>query len=158
MNSVEDRLKQAMQSFAQNVSIITSVADGVPHAMVASSTTSVSMSPPSMLVCINQAITMHKVMQSEQRFAINMLGSNHVDIANLCSGAVEGERRFEQGDWQFTADGLPVLADSVCSILCKRDRSIEYGSHTIFIGIVQDVIVNDRTDNLLYHHCEYKSL
>jgi flavin reductase (DIM6/NTAB) family NADH-FMN oxidoreductase RutF len=158
MSAVEENLKQAMQSFAQNVSVITSVLDDTPHAMVASSTTSVSMSPPSMLVCINRAITMHTVMQKQKIFAINLLAANHVDVANVCSGGAEGEKRFEVGEWAFDKNGLPILKDSIATIICERNQAIEYGSHTIFIGLVKEVMTSERTDNLIYQQCDYKHL
>ncbi|UTW54880.1 flavin reductase family protein [Kordiimonas sp. SCSIO 12610] len=158
MDEVEENLKSAMQSFAQNVSVITSFMNEKPHAMVASSVTSVSMSPPSMLVCINRNITMHSVMSSQKYFAINLLGSDHVDIANLCSGGAEGEQRFSAGDWKLENTKAPLLRDSISSILCERDQMIEYGSHTVFIGLVREVITSERSDTLLYHYCDYKSL
>jgi flavin reductase (DIM6/NTAB) family NADH-FMN oxidoreductase RutF len=158
MNSIDNKLKEAMQSFAQNVTVISSVFDGMPHAMVASSATSVSMAPPSMLVCINRSITMHKVMLCQSTFAINLLSFDHIDIANRCSGGAEGEERFEEGDWGFVEGGLPILRDSVTTIICERDKAIEYGSHTIFIGIVKDVLNSSREDTLLYHSRGYKGL
>lgn len=151
-------LKEAMQRFAQNVSVITVVDKGIAHAMVASSVTSVTMEPPSMLVCVNKQVSMFEAMQAASDFTINLLAEDHAEIANLCAGGASGEDRFALGNWQTAEERFAVLGDAVASIWCKSVRQVEHGSHVIFIGEVEAVSLGEAVAPLLYHERGYRRL
>ena len=66
--------KAAMASFAAGVTIITTIdADGTPQAVTATAFSSVSLSPPLCLVCIDKRTRTHGPLLLKGCFAVNIL-------------------------------------------------------------------------------------
>lgn len=150
-------LKLAMRGFAQSVVIVSTVGeDGVRHAMAATAVTPLSMDPPSMLICINRSVSSHPVLESGAHFALNILHKEQLDVARACGGAEKGEARFASGNWQADEQGVPYLADAQAAIICHQRQRISYGSHDIFIGDVQSVLLADHADPLVYFDGAYR--
>ena len=145
-----DMLKQALRRLAKAVVLITSTQEGVRYAMAATAVTELSFDPPSMLICVNRSASIHPALAAGAPFAINILHHSHEIVAARCAGSVKGEARFEIGDWRSAKYGVPVLADAQAAIVCRTDRQIEYGTHTIFIGAVADVLLSGRPEPLIY--------
>jgi flavin reductase (DIM6/NTAB) family NADH-FMN oxidoreductase RutF len=156
--SVSDQLKLAMRSLAQPVVVITTAADGTRHAMSATSVTSVSLDPPSMLFCMNRSASSHPTLLAGAGFCINMLGLHHELLARLCSGAAKGEARFAEGQWDYDGDGIPYLVDAQASISCVQDGRMSYGTHDIFIGKVKSVRTTDFVRPLVYVDGTYSGI
>src|SRR5690606_28719957 len=57
-----DSFRQAMRRVAATVNVISICVEGRPMGITATAVSSVSMSPPSLLVCINQAASLHEPM------------------------------------------------------------------------------------------------
>ena len=68
-----DLFRQAMRRVAATVNVVTICVDGQLMGMTATAMSCVSMDPPSLLVCINQALTMHAPMEDVSHFAVNVL-------------------------------------------------------------------------------------
>jgi flavin reductase (DIM6/NTAB) family NADH-FMN oxidoreductase RutF len=142
--------KSAMRRLAATVSIIaTGGPEGTRYGMTATAVTSVSLDPPSLLVCVNRNASIHDPLCELGRFCINVLGTGHEDHCLDFSGRTMGESRFERGSWQ-TRFGVPYLVDAQASIFCEVDERLGYGSHTIFIGRVTDCLVRGDARPLIY--------
>ena len=129
--------RAAMRRFAATVTIITASDHERHHGMTAAAVTSVSMDPPSLLICINQKTKLHDIMCRARRFCVNVL---HRDQAALSfSGAMPPEKRFELGRWLRCQDGLPYLADAQANLFCRKAAALPYGTRTAFVGLVEDV-------------------
>ena len=85
----------SMRGSTSTVSVISAKLDIVRHAMTAISVTSLSVDPPSMLVCINKEASIHGIISVDSSFCINTLSSEQKDIAEICSNSEEGEKRFQ---------------------------------------------------------------
>ena len=151
-------LKMAMRGFAQSVVIITTIdGAGVRYAMPATAVTPVSMDPPSMLICVNRTAVAYTTLEQGAAFCLNILGAGQVDVGK-CAAMNKGEDRFAVGDWKSGAGGLPYLGDAQTAIFCRNRQAIAYGSHDIFIGDVQSVILSGNTEPLLYLNGTYRSV
>jgi flavin reductase (DIM6/NTAB) family NADH-FMN oxidoreductase RutF len=136
--------REAMRRLAASVTIITSRdADGAPHGMVASSVISVSMDPPSMLIAVNRSAGLYPILQRSRRFCINLLSDDQSDLLKPFSTSALREQRFQSDHWRdaWTSDGerLPWLYDASASVECEVDLVTDYGTHSLFIGRVQQV-------------------
>lgn len=152
------KTRQALRRLAGTVVVITTRHDGVRYAMAATAVNALSMDPPSLLICVNKSASIHAPLSKGEYFAINILDFHHQEISRCCSGQVKGEARFEHGDWDDTGV-VPVLRDAQATIVLKIDKRIEYGSHTIFIGQVQDARASDgKIDPLIYVDGKYISV
>ena len=141
---VSNGFREAMRRLAASVTIITSRdADGVPHGMVASSVISVSMDPPSMLIAVNRSAGLYPIVQRSRRFCINLLSDDQSDLLKPFSTSALRDQRFQSDHWRdaWTPDSerLPWLYDASASVECAVDLVTDYGTHSLFIGRVQQV-------------------
>jgi flavin reductase (DIM6/NTAB) family NADH-FMN oxidoreductase RutF len=146
--------KLALRRLASSVSVVTCRHDGLNYAMTATSVSALSMEPPSMLICVNRSAAFYRALNSANEFAINILSRAHVDISRLCSGGANPESRSEIG-CRDTRAAAPVLADAQAAIVCLKDKELEYGTHTVFMGRIVSLAVNGDIDPLIYVDGKY---
>lgn len=161
MTEAEDtgaQLRLALRRLAKAVVVITSIKDGQRFAMSATAVSELSIDPASMLICVNRTASLHPPLNEGAPFCINILHSSQQEIANVCAGKVKGEARFETGNWGATADGVPYLKDCQASIACVNEKSVDYGTHTIFIGRVNEVHLDGTVDPLVYVDGRYTTV
>ena len=154
-DNVAAAFKSAWRGVAATVSIVTAHDGARHHGMTATSVTSLSMSPPALLVCLNQSTLLHHIMASARVFCVNVLDESHEQISAAFSGAMPAEERFAAGDWAFRDDGLGYLSDAECNLFCTKTAAIPYGTHTIFIGQVTEVLQTERRTPLIYKNAGY---
>ncbi len=142
--------KAAMRSLASTVTIITTREADEHHGMAATAVTSLSTQPPSLLVCVNQTASMHGPLRAAERFCVNLLGVQHGPLCEAFGGALTGADRFGVGDWRSDGEGVRYLVDAAANIFCTLDHQVDYGTHTIFIGRVDEVRVLPHAEPLLY--------
>lgn len=125
----------AMRFLASSVSVISAKdSSGNLFAMTASSVTSLTMDPPSILVCVNNGATIHDVLMKGENLCINILQKTQQEISNICSSRELESIRFQNNFWD-TSD-IPFIKDSQANIFCKVDETVSYHTHKIVIGSV----------------------
>jgi flavin reductase (DIM6/NTAB) family NADH-FMN oxidoreductase RutF len=155
LTSVETAFRAAMRRFAATVTIITACDHERHHGMTATAVTSVSMDPPSLIICVNQKTQLHEIMFRARRFCVNVLHRDQVALSAAFSGAVSPEKRFDTGCWVRCDDGLPYLEDAQANLFCRKAAALPYGTHTIFVGLVENVGVRDVIAPLVYQDAGY---
>lgn len=125
-------LREAMRRFATGVAIVGALHEGRPYAASVSSLTSVSLSPPLVLVCMQLHSTTLRAIEETGVFSISVLRSSH-----------EGHsRRFATSHPELDdpaiefVDGLPVVRDVLAGMLCRVESVQVKGDHKIVIGEV----------------------
>ena len=142
--------RDAMRRLAGGVTVVT-VGSGVDrHGTTATAVTSLSMAPPSLLVCFNRDSRLHALLSAAEAFCVNLLHTDNVDVSKLFSSPVSSAERFAKGQWSAGKTGAPYLANAQSSIQCAKDQQIDYGTHTIFIGRVLSVRNRDDISPLVY--------
>ena len=152
---VDAVFRDAMRGLAATVTIVTAASGGRRYGMTATSVTSVSMAPPSILVCINQAAELHGVITDTRMFCVNILRQDHVEHSRAFSGALKGEERFAVGTWARGLDEVPYLAGAQSNLFCRPASLLSYGSHTIVVGEVLQVNHREDIAPLLYQNRGY---
>jgi len=153
-------MKQAMRRLAASVVIVTA-RDGnnVRNAMAATSCTSLSMEPPSLILCVNRTASLYPILDHGKDFCVNVLAGSHEAVSVICSGAIKGEERFQTGAWENDPDtNVPFLADAQASLICSVDDIHHYGTHGIFIGKVKRVHLHGDVYPLIYLNGKYSSI
>jgi flavin reductase (DIM6/NTAB) family NADH-FMN oxidoreductase RutF len=159
-NNLAVAMKLGMRRLASGVCVLsTKLQNNQRFAMTVSSVTSVSDSPASLLVCINQLVSQHGHLSTEgNHFAVNVLSASHQEVSNICAGRAPNRDRFGIGEWKEDDTGLPVLADAQAVFICQTDQVMTYGTHKIIVGAIHKVIVNEvDVDPLLYADGSYGS-
>ena len=140
----------AMRRLARSVAVI-SCSDGERrYSMSATAVDSLSTEPPSLLICINRTSSIFPPLNKGAAFCVNVLSAQHQHIAIDCSGRLKGEERFSTGNWQNSDHGVPYLHDAQASLICTQDGRFDYGTHAIFIGRVEQVLISGEVDPLVY--------
>lgn len=153
---LQQDFKSAMRRLAATVCIVSTNGEDGWHGMTATSVTSVSMDPPSVLVCVNTTATLHKVLHAGGRFCINLLrASQEAHAGAFSSSKIRGADRFAPHAWKAGDDDLPYLVDAQANLFCDIDQAVSYGTHTIFIGRVNAVRNGDLVSPLLYADGQY---
>jgi flavin reductase (DIM6/NTAB) family NADH-FMN oxidoreductase RutF len=141
--SVSEAMRLGMRRLASGVCVISARIAGENFGMTASSVTSVSDNPPSLLVCINKMVSQQQYFSKRGNiFSVNILGVGHEDISNLCAGREPGRDRFSIGDWHHDRPS-PYLMDAQAVFFCETDMLISYGTHQIVIAHIKSVKMGD---------------
>ena len=148
-----DAFRAAMRHVAATVYAVTTGRVGERHGILATAVSSLSFDPPSLLVCINRAASLHEPLACAETFCVNVLGLGNRDIAEIFTHQ-RGENRFTIGDWT-EAHGVPVLANAQSSFVCRTAHRHEFGTHTIFIGELIDARHRDDAAPLTYYDRHY---
>ena len=150
----EADFRKAMRRLASAVTVISATHDGRRHGMTATAVTSVSCEPPSLLACINRAASLHDPLVASARFCVNILYGDQSNVADAFGGGGNGDR-FNTGTWMAHANGLPYLADAQASLFCDADLVTRYGTHSIVVGKISEIIVGGHVAPLLYQDGRY---
>ncbi|MHA6252271.1 flavin reductase family protein [Oceanobacillus sp. CAU 1775] len=131
--------RHAMGKFATGVTVITSKVGSDSYGMTANAFMSVSLNPRLITVSIDNRATMLKRIQESQQFAVNILKCDQQDISRHFAGQTSDKREIHFGSVQ----GIPVIEESLASVVCDVDNSYVVGDHTLFIGRVKDIVIRD---------------
>ena len=84
--SIQDNFRLAMRRYIYSVSIMSNKDEkGDTNAITVSSVTSISMEPPSLLICINKSSRIHDTLKVGSQFCINLLNKYQTELSNICS-------------------------------------------------------------------------
>jgi flavin reductase (DIM6/NTAB) family NADH-FMN oxidoreductase RutF len=118
--------------------------------MTATAVSSLTVEPAALLVCVNQSASIHDHIIKAGLFCVNLLGPEHADLCSIFSGKLKGDERFRHGMWLLDPNGMPYLADGQASISCQLDAQTTYGTHSIFVGQVESVRLQNAVQPLVY--------
>jgi flavin reductase (DIM6/NTAB) family NADH-FMN oxidoreductase RutF len=152
-----NEFKRAMRRVASTVNIISICVDGEPMGITATAMSSLSLDPPSLLVCINRAASLHASMEDVSHFGVNVLHRDQEHLAQMFADRSQHDLRFTTG-WEVDCAAPPRLIDAQASLICRRIDHHRFGTHSIFIGVVEDVQVRESCDPLVYLDGRYGSV
>lgn len=146
---LEETFRKAMRRVASTVNVISICVEGQPMGITATAVSSLSLDPPSLLVCINRAASLHSPMGDTSHFRVNVLHRDQVEMARMFADRTRHRLRFLSG-WDVDSRGAPRLREAQATILCRRIDSHDFATHSIFIGVVEQAEARDEVDPLLY--------
>ncbi len=141
-----DRFKAALGSFVTGVTAMTTLVDGVPHGMTANAVTSVSLSPPLVLVCVGREASMAEHVDEGGVFALSFLARDQRAVSDRFADPSRGDghEQFDGLSWEARTTGAPVLHGVAAWVDCRVHSVVDGGDHLIVIGEVVDVDATDR--------------
>lgn len=139
---VRDAFRASMRLVASSVSLVTARdSEGNWHGMAVTSAGSLSMEPPSMMVAVNRTASIYPVIVQTGRFTLNLIDESQAALLEPFARSDMRDRRFIPADWEAAGLGGPVLKGALCSHVCTVAETHDFGTHTVFFGIVEDVIL-----------------
>jgi flavin reductase (DIM6/NTAB) family NADH-FMN oxidoreductase RutF len=152
-----DSFRSVLGRFASGVTVVTvRDAEGRDHGMTVSAFTSLSLTPPLVLICVDRAASMHDVIADASHFAVNILSANQEAVSRRFSG-IEEHLRFDGIGYTRGQTGAPLLDDVLAHVECRRVDQHPAGDHTIFIGEVEAAMAHPERP-LLYYRGGYAQL
>jgi len=150
----------AMRQLAGGVSLVTTGRGADRNGLTATSVTSLSMQPASLLVCINRDCSVLPVLRDHGAFGVNLLGAAHRELADRFAGrhGLRGAERYAGVDWIELVTGAPLLADALAAIDCTVDSVIDWHSHALVIGRVAAVHLGGGPQALVYWRGQYSDV
>ena len=148
--------RQAMRRVASTVNVITVCVNGQPMGITATAMSSLALDPPSLLVCINRAAALYGSIKDVSHFGVNVLHRDQEHLAQMFADRTKHALRFQDG-WEIDCARPPRLLDAKASLICRRTDHHQFGTHSIFIGVVEHVTVRPEVDPLLYLDGKYGS-
>ncbi|WP_240376812.1 flavin reductase family protein [Bacillus piscicola] len=151
---MDDRMfRTAMGKFATGVTVITTEVDGEVHGMTANAFMSVSLDPKLVLISIAEKAKMLELIKQSGKYAVNILSEHQQEMSMLFAGQIKEERNVEFE----TFEGLPIIKDSLVNLSCKVYDSHVAGDHTLFVGEVLNLKLQD-SNPLAIFEGKYKEL
>ena len=143
--ATDGAFRDAMRQLASGVCVVTSGSGRDSVALTATSVSSLSADPPTLLVCVNRTSPGYRFLPAYGEFAVNVLAADQQEIADRFAGGpglIDADR-FHDGLWLALPGGASCLAGSVVVFDCETDERIERHTHAIVIGRVKRVLVGD---------------
>lgn len=156
VDAVVAGFRTAMRGFTGTVSLITARApNGEWRGMAATAVTSVTMDPPTCLVCVNRDTTIHPALLSSGYFYINAMHQDHYDLMGSFSHSKHRDQRFRDGDWEEGREGIPFLGNAQANLFCEVSEHYSVGTHDVFIAHVLEATSRQDHDPLLFGQGSY---
>lgn len=150
--------KNAMSRWCSGVTVVTTTdKNNIWKGITASAFSSVSLNPPLVLVCITSKLYTHQAIHDGKSFAVNLLGTQHLEWGKIFAGMVEGvEDRFAGIECKTAQTGSPIFVDTLAWLDCELHHAYEGGDHTIFVGeVVASGSSANESQPLLYYNRQW---
>ncbi|MFD9886809.1 flavin reductase family protein [Streptomyces alboflavus] len=149
--SASEGLRAMMRGFPTGVAVVTGVdLAGQPWGLTCSSVCSVSLDPPTLLVCLRAGSPTLAAIQARGAFSVNLLHEDARATAELfASGDPD---RFDRVGWEQDVDAAgPHLSDDAHAIAdCRVAMTQSVGDHVVVFGEATRVHGQEACRPLLY--------
>lgn len=159
-NETQQLFRNAMSQLAAAVNVVTSAGDAGTCGLTATAVCSVSDAPPTMLVCINRNSETNAVFKANGKLCINICSAQQQEMSCHFAGmtGVAMAERFQLEGWESGVQGQPMLREALASLEGRIVEVTEVGSHSVFYVEMDDIIVREPQDALLYYSRGFRSL
>jgi flavin reductase (DIM6/NTAB) family NADH-FMN oxidoreductase RutF len=142
------RFRDAAGRFATGVTVVSTLSDGVPHAMTVNSFMSVSIDPVLVLVSLRNAAWTGRQIRRSGVFAVTVLGAGQEALARWFAHPQRpaGAKAFADVDWRpGPVTGAPILPDGIGYFDCEMHATHAAGDHALVVGAVAPFgVLSDR--------------
>ena len=151
-----------MRYWATGVTVVSAAHEGEQHGMTVNSFTSISLSPPLVMVSLRRSTRTHDLVQRAGAYGVTLLQQDQQAISDCFAGRdTEIKDRF-QGLETFTLDSdSPLIEGGLAFLDCRVVETYQAGTHTLFIAEVM-AVKNGTPDEdgnpLLYFNRDYRHL
>lgn len=123
-----------MAGLCSGVAVVTGVQpDGRPCGLLATSVSSFSSKPPSIMASIAHSSRCHDALTAGPRFGVNVLAAEQEPLGRIFSSF--GQDKFAGIDWRLD-DGIPRLNGTLSFLRCGLSTGFKYYDHTVIVGDV----------------------
>lgn len=145
--------RQTMATLPTGVSVLTTSHGAGVRGMTVGSLTSVSLTPPLILVCLrNESPTLDSLRRAG-RFGLSILADDQTTVATTFATPERDVRTVALS----YLNGIPVVSDAVGWLACRHRHTFAAGDHVIVVGFVTHAESRDG-EPLVRHRSRYRQL
>ncbi|MBN3002306.1 flavin reductase (DIM6/NTAB) family NADH-FMN oxidoreductase RutF [Chromobacterium alkanivorans] len=154
MSQDPQALRQTLGSFATGVAVA-SVLDPEhgPLGLTINAFSSVSLEPPLILWCLRRQSRAAASFLSADRFAIQVLSRQQLDVCRLFAAPGHAERK--RARFTLERHGAPLIDGAAAWLACRRKSHYQEGDHLILIGEVLAAHHDPARQPLVYWRGQY---
>lgn len=117
---------------------------------------SVSLDPPLVLFCLKQKAESFDKLMSVDYWGVNILTQAQKSLSERATR--KGGEVFNKNEYQFKTFGVPLLNQSLSSLICKLEDKFIAGDHSIIVGRVMEIYSSVEQKPLVYFQKTYHQL
>lgn len=126
-------LKNAFSRFATGVTVVSCVGrDGEAIGITVNSFTSVSLEPPLVSWCLDDATSVTADFLAADHYAVSVLMADQQDLCGRF--ATPGQHGFNPGEGEVFRTGAPLLKGRIAGFDCRLANRFKVGDHTVLVG------------------------
>jgi flavin reductase len=151
--------RDAMARLGASVHIVTSTGPAGTVGLTASAVCSVTDSPPTLLLCLNQSSSAHDPLIKNAVLCVNTLSSTQENLSRRFSSRIPMSERFVGAGWHTLSTGSPVLDNALVSFDCRIVSSTRHGTHSVIVAEVEEACIGEKaTQGLMYFDRSYHAV
>lgn len=147
--------RAAISCFLTGVSVVATRHRDMAHGITASAVASVTLEPPTLLVCLNRHSATGAAVLASGHFSVNILDESQQDLARHFASKIDD--KFAAVAHTSGCLGDPLLRGALAALECRVSQLAEVGSHHVFFGEVLRVSHSDGKP-LAYHRGQFLSI
>src|SRR5215813_10059723 len=149
-------LRKVMGCFVTGVTVITTRDQSrKPYGLTANAVTSLSLTPPLLLICVDRKAETYPHFFDSKIFVLNILREDQEDISRRF--AKTGGDKFTGVRYRIGRLDTPILEGTLGHVECRIIETLEGGDHVIHVGEVQHAEAHDGAP-LLFFRGKYRQL
>jgi flavin reductase (DIM6/NTAB) family NADH-FMN oxidoreductase RutF len=152
----------AMREWATGVTVLATAYQGTQHGMTVNSFTSISLTPPLVLVSLERESRTHALVKTAGFFGVTILARHQEEVSDCFAGRhTEHKDRFKNVEVFILSTGAPFIRGGLAYFDCRVVSMHDVSTHTIFIAEVVNLQLNSNQEDshpLIYHKQTYKGV
>jgi len=155
----EAALRQMRGLFASGVTVVTTALEGRLRGVTVSAFTAVSLDPPLILIALANETTTRDMITGSGILAVSILSDEQEFLSErFAARAPIVDESFEGVPHHFAVTGAPILEKSLAWYDCRVEATYEGGDHTLIVGRVQAIGMEESRLPLIYFASRYRHL
>ena len=144
--------RHAMASVPASVNIIPTQGSTGRCGISAAALCSVTDTPPTLLVCINNRSAMVPVFEQNGKMCVNVLNHQQEEMARHFAGMTElsMDQRFTLDGWREGALQQPILQQALASLEGDIHQIQSIGTHRVYLLEVKNITLASEGQGLIY--------
>ncbi|MFI1291767.1 flavin reductase family protein [Streptomyces sp. NPDC020792] len=124
-------MKQVNRQFVTGVTVVTAMDDGTPRGLAVNAFASISLDPPTVMVCVQRTSSTHDGLFRADHLAINILSAEQLDVVGRFAG--KSPDKFDGLAWEPGPFGSPLMPRSSARMEAEIRERLRASTHTVFI-------------------------
>jgi flavin reductase ActVB len=152
-NDLKERFKATMSQYPAGVVIVTTAGAAGLQGFTATSFSSLSLDPPSVLVCLARSALCYEAFVQSSHFVVNLIDAADADLATVF--ARRGADKFGSAPYRLTEHGVPVLEDCAAFVECRTSSHFVVGDHAVLVGTVAHTEARQDREVLVHYRRQF---